>query len=167
MLAPDGVVTPDFSGKLPGRGAWVTASYAAIEAAKKKGAFARSFKQAAKTPEDLAANVEASLAKKALSALGMARKVGDVVLGFDQVRASLKENKIAVLIAAMDGAEDGRKKLRALARELPVIEVFAERELSAALGRVGVVHVALKTGPAAVRYLREARRLEGFRSAPV
>lgn len=156
-------MAPDFSGKLPGRGAWVSASRGAIETARKKGAFARAFKKGAQAPADLADRVEAGLAKSALAALGMARKTGDAVLGFEKVRASLKADKIAVLVTAADAAEDGRRKLQGLARGATAVGLFSGRELSAALGRDGVVHVALKRGPAAARFLREARRLEGFR----
>lgn len=164
MLGPDGVVAPDFTGKLPGRGAWVTASRPALDAALKKGAFARAFKTGAKAPDGLADMVEAGLLKLALSALGMARKTGDVLIGFDQVKAALKEKNIAALIAASDGAEDGRRKLKALAKDAALIEAFDGRELSAALGRDGVVHAALKAGAGAARFLRAARRLEGFRA---
>lgn len=163
VLGPDGAVAPDFSGKLPGRGAWVGASRAALETAISKGAFARSFKQAAATPADLVDRVEAGLAKLALSALGMTRKAGDVILGFDQVRAALKDKKAGVLIAASDGAEDGRRKLKALLKGAAPVEIFNGRELSDALGKDGVVHAALKDGPGAERFLRGVRRLEGFR----
>lgn len=164
VLGPDGAVAPDFSGKLPGRGAWVSANRAALETAVRKGAFARSFKEAAAVPADLVERVEAGLAKLALSALGMSRKAGDVILGFDQVRAALKDRKAGVLIAASDGAEDGRRKLKALSRSAALVEIFNGRELSDALGRDGVVHAALKDGPGTERFLRGVRRLEGFRT---
>jgi len=166
VLSPDGELTPDFSGKLPGRGAWISARADALDAALKKGAFARSLKASVKAPADLKARVEAGLAKQALSALGLARRTGDAVVGFEKVRSALKEKKAAVLINAVDGGGDGRRKLTGVAAGAAVIELFSEAELAAALGRdEPTVHVALKTGPAAIRFLREARRLEGFRSA--
>lgn len=164
-LSPEGVVAPDFSGKLPGRGAWVSASRAAVETALHKGAFARAFKQVVKAPEDLADRVEAGLAKAALSALGLARKAGDAAVGFEKARAALKAGDAAALIAAAEAGEDGKAKVRRFAGRLAPIEVFSGSELSAALGRDAVVHVVLKNGPAAARFLRETRRLEGFRGA--
>ena len=165
VLSPQGDLAPDFSGKLPGRGAWIEASRSALATALKKGGFARSLKAAAPAADDLAARVEAGLAKATLSALGLARKTGDAVVGFEKVRTALKENSAAVLLNAVDGGPDGRRKLAGLAGETLVIELFTEAELSAALGRdEPTVHVALKTGPAATRFLREARKLEGFRS---
>lgn len=159
-------MAPDFTGKFPGRGAWVTASRDAVSAALKEGAFARSFRQGVSAPEDMPDRVEAGLAKSALGALGLARRTGDAVIGFEKVRAALKGKEAAILICASDGAQDGKKKLQKLAAELAVIGVFDGRELSAALGRDGIVHVALKRGAAAMRFLRETRRLEGFRKDP-
>ena len=141
----------------------MTASRQALEAARRKGAFARAFKTRAPAPDDLAVRVEAGLAARALSALGLARKAGDVVAGFEKVRAALKEKDVAVLAEAADGAEDGKRKLRPLAKGVEVVGWFSADELSAALGRDGVVHVALRRGAPAARFAREARRLAGFR----
>lgn len=164
VLSPDGELAPDFSGKLPGRGAWLTPDRALLEAALKKGAFARSFKAGVKAPADLAARIEAGLAKQALSALGLARRAGDAVTGFEKVRAALGGGSAAVLVNAADGGEDGRRKLAGLAGDAAAVDLFTEAELAAALGRdEPTVHVALKAGPAAQRFLKEARRLEGFR----
>lgn len=171
VVSPDGMVAPDFSGKLPGRGAWVGASRAAVETAAAKGAFARSFKTGVRAPDDLADRVEAGLAKAALSALGLARKSGDAVLGFEKVRAALKSGGVGALVCAAEAGEDGRAKLARLAakgeRGAALIDLFSGSELSAALGRDGLVHVAVKSGPASARLLREARRLEGFRDGAV
>jgi uncharacterized protein len=42
-LAPDGSVVPDVAAKLPGRGAWVRADRASVDAAARKQVFARAF----------------------------------------------------------------------------------------------------------------------------
>ena len=164
VVSPDGDLAPDFTGKLPGRGAWLTPERALLEAALKKGAFARSFRAGVKAPADLAATVEAGLARQALSALGLARRAGEAVTGFEKVRAALEGGTAAVLVNAADGGEDGRRKLANAAGDATVVALFTEAELAAALGRdEPTVHVALKAGPGAQRFLKEARRLEGFR----
>ena len=164
VLGPDGEVAPDFSGKLPGRGAWVSAKRDALEEAIGKKAFSRAFKQTAPLQDDLGARVEAGLAKAALSALGIARRTGDVVLGFEKVLAALKDGKASVLVLAQDGAEGGKAKLRAHAKGAAVVTLFSEQELSSALGRSPVVNVAVKKGVHATRFLTATRRLEGFRA---
>jgi hypothetical protein len=68
-----------------------------------------------------------------------------------------------VLIAAADGAADGRHKLRRLAPDLPLITAFSRRELGACLGRDEVVHAAVAPGKLGQRLLRDVERLAGFR----
>ena len=58
-LDPEGQVTPDILGRLPGRGFYVSADRKAIEKAATKGLFARAAKQPVKVPEGLADLVEA------------------------------------------------------------------------------------------------------------
>lgn len=157
----------DLAAKLPGRGAWVSASRAAVENATAKGLFSRAFKRPASAPSDLARTVEAGLEKRALAALGLARRAGDATIGFDQVRALLRDGDAAVFISAVDGAEGGYLKLAALAGEAIIVRAFAGRDLSAALGRDGVVHAALRKSASADRFMREIRRLDGFRPAIV
>lgn len=162
-LSPDGTVVPDLSGKLPGRGAWVDASRSAVALAIKRRAFARGFKTEVTVPDDLAESIDSGLTKAALCALGLSRRTGDGVVGFEKVRAGLKASKFSVLIAASDGAPDGRKKLAGLAGVLPIISAFTSAQLSAALGR-DAVHAAIKRGVSAERFLRAAYRLERYRA---
>ena len=162
-LSPDGIVTPDLSNKLGGRGAWISADRELIARAASKGLFARAFKRAATAPADLAAIIETGLERRALDALGLARRTGEAVTGFDQVKAALDKSNAAVLIAASDAGADGQAKLARIARALPRVTGFSSAALSAALGKDGVVHAALLKGAAAARFLVEARRLQGFR----
>ena len=163
VLSPDGVVTPDFSGKLPGRGAWVSADRALIDKAVTSGVFSRAFKVKATAPNDLAAQVEAGLVKSALSALGMARRMGDVVLGFEKVRAALKTKKATILVVAADGAPDGRKKMDGLAADKCTVDVLLRTEMAAALGQSELVFAGLLPGPHTSRFRVAAARLAGFR----
>ncbi len=66
-------------------------------------------------------------------------------------------------MAASDGAADGRRKLRRLAPDLPLIVAFSSTELGAALGRESLVHVAVAPGGLARRLLQDVERLAGFR----
>lgn len=162
------MVTPDLAGKLPGRGAWVLASRDAVIAAASKGAFGRAFRTKASLPEgvgaeDFAEAVERGLEARALAALGLGRRAGAVVTGFEKVRAALGEGRVGALVTASDAGGDGAEKLARLAGSAPIVRAFSSQALSAALGREGVVHAAAKDGPECARFLREAARLEGFR----
>lgn len=166
VVGPDGVVFPDLEARLPGRGLWVKAARDVIETARKKKAFARAARSQADAPEDLADQLESQLVARCVGLLGMARKSGSVVSGYEKVRAYLLEDRAGLLMAAREGAIGGRRKLRNCAPELKEWALLDGAELAQALGREAVVHVAVARGPLADRLAGECRRLDGFRSDP-
>jgi uncharacterized protein len=164
VLDPAGQVVPDLDGRLPGRGMWLSADRNVLNRAIAANLFARAARARAQVRADLAEQVERLLVSRALDCLGLARRAGQVAMGFDQVRACLRSSAAAVLIAAADSAPDGRRKLRQLAPGVPVITAFSKAELGAALGREGIVHVAVAPGGLARRLIGSVRRLAGFRA---
>jgi len=166
---PDGKIVPDVAAKLPGRGAWVTVSRAAVAEAVQKKLFARALKAPVTAGADLAERAEKSLVARILGDLGLARRVGQLVLGFDNVLRMLDSARPpALLIEAKDGAGDGKRKLynAAYARGLKpvVIESLASAELGLALGRENVIHAAVHPGGLAERLILDSRRLEALRA---
>jgi predicted RNA-binding protein YlxR (DUF448 family) len=163
---PDGTVVPDLARKLPGRGLWVAADAASVEAAAKKGLFARAAKAKVQAPPDLAKLVESLLKRRLLSGLGLARRSGDLTSGFEKVAAAIESGRAAWLIEASDGAADGRRKLFGKARKrappTPVFGLFGAEELGLALGAENVIHTAFLAGRAADRWTQDVRRLSGF-----
>lgn len=170
VLSPDGVVTPDVAGRLPGRGVWVGADRELVETAARKGAFARGFRGPAKVPEGLADLVETLLARRCIDLLGLARKAGQAIAGHDPVRDALREGEPAFLLEASDGAEDGRKKVYFLAKALyssvKVAGALSAQELGMAFGRDRVIHGLVRPGAIAGNWEIAYRRLTGFRTAP-
>lgn len=165
VLDPDGCVQPDLEARLPGRGMWLSARRDVVNKAVARNLFARAARAPARVTAELAEQVERLLVRRALGTLGLARRAGQVALGFEQVRLCLRSGTAAVLVAASDGATDGRRKLRRLAPGLPLIVAFSSTELGAALGRESLVHVAVAPGGLARRLLQDVERLAGFRAA--
>lgn len=167
--APDGTVVPDVATKLPGRGLWVAASKAAIATAVEKKLFGRAAKANVAAAPDLPARTEAALVARMVGDLGLARRSGALVLGFDNVLRALEGPKPPkVLIEAFDGSADGKRKLYAAAHRLElecvVIETLTSAELGLALGRENVIHAAVQPGGLAERLIFDAQRLSGFRA---
>jgi predicted RNA-binding protein YlxR (DUF448 family)/ribosomal protein L30E len=165
---PDGHVVPDAAAKLPGRGLWVEASKDAVNKAVEKKLFARAAKAQISATADLAARAETALVARMLGDLGIARRSGALVLGFDNVLRALEGPKPPkVLIEAFDGAADGKRKLYAAAHRMElnsvVIENLTSAELGLALGRENVIHAAVQPGGLAERLIFDAERLSGFR----
>ncbi len=167
VAGPEGVATPDLARKLPGRGLWVAADRVAVQAAARKGLFARAAKAKVTAPADLADQVESLLARRLLSGLGLARKAGSIISGFEKVLAAVAGGRAAFLIEAADGASDGRRKLLSAARKAPrqptLIGLFGSTELGLALGGENVIHTAFLAGRAADRWTLDVERLSGFR----
>ena len=104
-----------------------------------------------------------------LGDLGLARRSGALVLGFDNVLRGLESAKPPkALIEALDGSRDGKRKLYASAHRLElncvVIESLTSAELGLALGRENVIHAAVQPGGLADRLILDAERLCGFRA---
>ncbi len=169
---PEGRLVPDLSRGLPGRGVWVTADKASVEAAVEAKAFAKSLKRAVVVAPDLPSTVEALFVRRVLEALSLANKAGLVTTGFEKVEALLVKGRAAALVQGADAAEDGRRKLdrkfAAIQRDSgkadPIVDWLTIEQLSLAIGRPNVVHAALKQGGATQRFLGEAERLRRYRS---
>jgi predicted RNA-binding protein YlxR (DUF448 family) len=163
----DGEVIADIRHKLPGRGVWVTGNAETVAEAVRKKAFARGFRQPCKVSDDLAIEVAERLDEHALGYLSLARKAGQAVQGFEKVDGLIAAGRIAVLIGAADGSEDGRNKLKQRLRsnelDVPVIEFFASGQLGLALGRTNVIHAAISTGGLAGKFVTAANRAGQFR----
>ena len=161
VVAPDGVIVPDLDEKLPGRGLWLRAERDILRTACARGAFSKAARRETKLPDDLAAQVERLLRRRCLDYIGLARRSGALTAGYEKVRAFLASQDAGVLIAASDGANDGRAKIRALAPKVPMVDVLTAEELGAAIGREHIVHAVMAKGRLAERLLHEARRLSG------
>ena len=133
-----------------------------------KKLFARAAKAQVTAGADLSARAEKALVARMLGDLGIARRSGQLVLGFDNVLRALQGPKPPkVLIEAFDGSADGKRKLYAAAHRLElncvVIESLTSGELGLALGRENVIHAAVQPGGLAERLTFDAERLSGFR----
>ena len=170
-VAPDGQITPDIAAVLPGRGIWVRATRDALNTAAKKNLFAKAAKGQVKVAPDLADRVEALLVARMSADLGMARRSGQISLGFETVLQAVQSDAPPALrLEASDGAADGKRKLfgaaHARGRKIETIDSLTSAELSLAVGRENVIHAALKSGRLQERLSFDAVRLRGFRIMP-
>ncbi|MDP6565154.1 MAG: RNA-binding protein [Alphaproteobacteria bacterium] len=167
VVDPEGQVVPDLAQKLPGRGIWVGARRDLLDRAVGKRLFARAARMPVTVADDLPGRVEAEMTRRCLGLLGLARRAGELVLGFEKVRSALRGQQLAAVVVASDGSRRERNRLIGRSDEgsdkMALIELFGSTELSLALGRENVVHAGLRSGGLAARLLRESRRLEEFR----
>ena len=169
-LSPDGEVTPDVAGKLPGRGVWVKADRQTVNQAVESKAFSRGFKMAVKADAKLPDLTESLLLRRCQSQLSLAKKAGTLVIGTEKVRMELQKRVPGWLLQASDGSDDGRNKVHSLAnalyKEVRIAGALTKKELGAGIGRAEFVQGLIQKGPFAKRWGSEYKRLTGFRLAP-
>jgi uncharacterized protein len=174
VLSPTGEVVPDLKRKLPGRGLWVSLSYAAVTEAGRRNIFAKSFKRTVQVPKTLADDIDQLMVRGLIDALAMTAKAGQIVSGFSKVEGAIDGGQTLALIHASDGAADGIRKLNgkwaawteantANSADLPIVTALTTDELDLALGRANVVHAALLVGPTSKTFLTRCQTLSRFR----
>ncbi|MEM7470690.1 MAG: RNA-binding protein [Pseudomonadota bacterium] len=163
VVGPEGQAVPDISGKLPGRGIWVSATKTALEQAIKKNAFSRSAKTQVSVADDLFEQTETLLSRRLVDLISLARKAGQVVTGFEKVKGLLETDRARLLIQASDGSERGKSKLHSPPGKDVFIGCLTAQELGLAFGRESVIHGAVTAGGLSKQIKAEAIRLKGVR----
>lgn len=167
---PDGMVVPDLAGRLPGRGFWLSPERDVMAKACTRNLFARAAKAPLRVPDDLMESVDDLLARRCLELIGLAKRSGEAVSGYQKVASWLAAGRAAILLAALDAAADNRRKLLTSARaqdpSVPVVELFTAKELGRALGYDARTQVAVAPGGFAARLAGDLARLASLRDRP-
>jgi len=169
VVGPDRVLVPDLAATLPGRGMWLSASWDVIQAARARGGLGRAFARAARgpvtVPPDLPAVLEAALVRRIGGLLGLARRAGQAVAGFDKAREWLRSGRGRLILQASDGSAAERARfLAGAADSVTVLDPLPAAVLGQMFGRDHVVHVAIAPGRLGERLAVEAERLRGLRN---
>jgi len=163
VLGPDGTVIFDVDERLPGRGFWLSPDRDMINTACARKLFSKAARAKADTTPDFADHIIRQLRRKGLETIGLARRSGQAVAGFDKVVSFLKSSaKAGVLLAANDGSADGRRKIEALAPGALLNVQFSASELGNVFGRERTVHAVLASGKLAAGLGRLTAKLEGL-----
>jgi len=165
VVAPDRMVVPDLAAKLPGRGIWLSARRDVLDTARNKGAFARAARGQVSVPADLVAMVQTGLLRRVTELLGLARRAGQAVCGFEKAREWLVAGRAGLVVQASDGSPDERARFLsgngARAKAAPVVAPLPAAALAAVFSRDHVVHVAIAHGRLAEALNIECNRLLG------
>jgi predicted RNA-binding protein YlxR (DUF448 family) len=168
VVAPDRKLVPDLAATLPGRGIWLSASGDVLETARAQGGLGRAFARAARgpviVPPDLPAVLDAALVRRIGELVGLARRAGQAVAGFDKAREWLRTGRGRLILQASDGSAAERARFLSGAGEsVTVVDPLPAAALGRVFGRDHVVHVAIASGRLGERLAIEAERLEGLR----
>ncbi len=160
VVAPGGALVFDAGATLPGRGLWLSADGDVVDLAIRRGVFARAVRMPLKVPQDLRGQVEVALARRLVDLLGLARRSGAAISGFEKAREWLQTRKGGLIVQAADGSVEECARF-AGGRDIPVVAVLSAAELGKVFGRERTVHVVVAPGRLAQMLEIEARRLLG------
>ena len=171
VVGPDRAVVPDIGRRLPGRGLWLSPRRDVLKmaAAIRGRLFARAAGGPVAVPLELDRVVERLLVERVVSLIGLARRGGTAVMGFERVRESLATMKPshdvrAVLFVASDASAPDRRRLTSQTVDVTISEALTASELGSAFGRDAAVFVAVAPGSLARDIEAEASRLALLRS---
>lgn len=162
VVSPDHVVCFDVSQKLPGRGVWMKPDRKMLEKAIQKKLFSKAFKEAVQIPADLCEETERLLRQKCLDLMGLVRKSGRLVFGFEAVKKALSVEKPVLLLEASDAAENGQNKLLRPQDDFMICSCFSREELGRISGQDIQVHVAVFSGKISEELKKTILKLTAF-----
>jgi uncharacterized protein len=166
VVGPDRSLVPDLAAKLPGRGMWLSARGDVLETARTRGAFARAARGTVTVPLDLADRVRTGIARRIGELLGLARRAGQAVAGYEKAREWLRTGRAGLILQASDGSFEERRRFLGEA-DIPVLAPVPAEALGAVFGRDRVVHVAVAPGKLASALMVEGGRLAGLEASSV
>jgi len=159
---PSGVVI-DYTEKFPGRGAYVCAEMVCIEKALDERLLSKAFRHKTVPPakDEFYGELGRKVEKKIESLLGIGRKSGLVVYGFDACVHAAKERPNGLLILAGDISEDTERRLvsKACVGPRPARVSYSGKDrLGELLGTSPVAVVFINDGGLAEALEREIKR---------
>ncbi len=162
VLGPDRELVPDLSARLPGRGMWLSARADVLHMACVRGAFSRAARGTVHVPPDLETRIRTGLERRITELLGLARRAGQAVAGFEKVREWLRNGRAELILQAADGSPEERRRLTSGATEVPVAAPLSAAALGTIFGRERTVHAAIAPGNLAHTLRTQCEKLAGL-----
>lgn len=162
-VGPGDWVVPDVHGTLPGQGMWLSADRNSVMTACFQKVFHRVSGRDVNIADDLVSLVELGLVRYSMDLIGIARRGGKALCGFERVRGWLKGGDVGCLITAADSASNSREKLLFMTDRVPVVNTLTAEEIGLAFGRDRAMYAVIGIGGLARKFVINVRKLEGFR----
>lgn len=164
VSAPGRVIIFDVAEKLPGHGFWLKADKDILNQAVSKHIFYKAAKGTVKIPDDLTDQVQNALKKRCLDFLGLCRKAGLLVYGFEAVKKAISAQTVTAVFEAVDASEREENKLFKGDDSFPVWRILTRTELGQISGETEIVHIALLNGTLSQQASLIARKIDLFKN---
>lgn len=163
VIDPERRLVADIEQRMPGRGIWLSADRETLKKACAKNTFAKAARANVVVPDELVEQVEKRLTRHCLNMIGLARRAGQAVFGFEKARDWFRSGRAGLLLIAADASPHARSKVRAFSDAEALVVPLTASELGVVAGRERSVHVVIAPGALARRVRREGLRLAGIR----
>ena len=160
VISPDETVVFDVNEKLPGAGMWLMADKTIVQKAVEKKLFNKVAGRTVDIPSDLVEKVGFLLKQRCLTLLGLARKAGCLVFGFEGVKKALGTGQTVIAFASEDASENGKQKLYHPDDKVHFFDFFTREDLGQITGQDSQVHVAVLRSSVADKILHSAMKLD-------
>ena len=176
VVGPDRAIVPDLAARLPGRGIWLSARGDVLEPGRAVAdshrqlvrAFARAARGPVAVPSNLPSLLEEALVRRITELLGLARRAGQAMAGFEKAREWLRADRARVVLQASDGSAAERARfLSGVSSTVPILIPLPGAAMGRLFGRDFVVHVAIAPGKLGESLVIEAGRLAGLRDKTI
>lgn len=161
-ILANGDFIPDFNKKFSGKGIYISNSKSLLEKTVKTVKIGKILHKSVNIDTNLAEMVEHILAAKGLEALNLARKSGNLILGFEKVKENILKNKVAFVVEARDAGVDGKEKMSVLCKNLEKFIVYDSETLDKAFNRDTVVYLAILKSEVSAMVYENLKRYENY-----
>lgn len=161
-LLKNGDFIPDFNKKFSGKGIYVSNSKSILEKAFKTVKIGKILHCNVNPYPDLAELIEKMLASKGLEALNLARKSGNLILGFEKVKDCILKNKAAFVVEAADAGADGKEKMNALCKNIEKFVLYDSGTLDKAFNHDTTVYLAVLKSEISAMVYENLKRYENY-----
>jgi hypothetical protein len=128
-------------------------------------AFARAARGPVSVPSDLLVLLKMGLVRRISECLGLARRAGQAVAGYEKAREALRTGSYKLVLQASDGSAAERSRfVSGFGADVTIVDPLPGETLGRVFGRDYVVHVAVAPGKLAESLVLEASRLAGLKN---
>ena len=172
IITNNDTIIPDLAKTLPSRGIWITCNRSFLEKAITHSLFTKVAKRSIRADHSMISTIIDTLEQRCLTLLGQIRRAGYLVIGLEDVSNALQtgpqykpeRNQLpTALIQASNLSESKSLKLRNVAPNLPIIDIFSDIRLGHVLGKNSVDHALASYTDLTNSLLNEVQRLKAIR----
>ncbi len=164
IITKDGEFIPDIYDKLPGNCLWIEYKRQEIENLIAKRSISSLDEEKISKCKDLCSSIEKQLRKNIILKLSLARKSGQAISGFENVKMAIKFDNVGILFHACDGSKKEFGRIINSALKLRVVNLFNSEELGKVFSKDTIVHSCVLKCNLANSLILDVKKLEGIQN---